>query len=63
MDLSNAVKVALIKSNDYVQGTRTLLSHPNVQSRLKSVDKVVIKINLVHMPPNIDVPLAALASL
>jgi hypothetical protein len=50
-------QVAVLKTKDYLQGTKKLFTLLDVESRLRSIKKVLIKINLVRMPPQIGLPL------
>jgi uncharacterized protein (DUF362 family) len=50
-------QVAIVKSKNYAQGTKDLFSILNTQSRLKEAKRVLVKINLVRKPHNLDIPL------
>lgn len=51
-------QVAVLKTKDYLQGTKKLFTLLNVERRLRSIKKVLIKINLVRMPPQIGLSLS-----
>jgi uncharacterized protein (DUF362 family) len=50
-------EVAITKARDYTDGTEDLFSLLKLESALKSVKKVLIKINLVRMPQHLDFPI------
>jgi uncharacterized protein (DUF362 family) len=50
-------QVAVLKTVDYLEGTTKLFSLLDVEGRLRSAKRVLIKINLVRMPPQIKLPL------
>jgi uncharacterized protein (DUF362 family) len=55
--MSKRSEVAVVKVRDYTDGTENLFSLLKIESTLKSVKKVLIKINLVRMPQHLDYPI------
>ncbi len=51
-------RVALVRTKDYVGGTRDLFARLEVPTRLREAQRVVVKINLVRKPPALAIPLA-----